>query len=187
MFPKYPRHADLRNAIARLRRGEIIAYPTEGVWGLGCDPQNRRAFRKILAAKRRTQSKGVLLVAASARQSGHYWSSGDPLQLDPAHFWPGTTLVLPASPHCPVWIRGKQSGVALRVSDHPAIRALCRQFRGAIVSTSANPAGLQPPRTLRKLRRYFSPHSVWALPARPGKRRHPSRILDARNGKILRS
>ena len=187
MLPKYPRRTDLRSAVARLRRGDIIAYPTEGVWGLGCDPQNRRAFRKILVTKRRARAKGVLLVAASASQGQRYWLSGDPLVLDPAQFWPGTTLVLPVSRLCPAWIRGKQSGVAIRVSDHPAIRTICRQFGGAIVSTSANPAGLRPPRTLRTLRRYFPSRSVWVLPARPGKKRHPSRILDARNGKILRS
>ncbi|MBU2784894.1 Sua5/YciO/YrdC/YwlC family protein, partial [Acidithiobacillus ferriphilus] len=61
MLPRHPRRQDIRRGIAHLRRGGVIAYPTEGVWGLGCDPRQRRALRRVLVLKRRPQHKGVLL------------------------------------------------------------------------------------------------------------------------------
>ncbi len=186
MLPRHPRRQALRKAVAELRRGGVLAYPTEGVWGLGCDPRNRRALRKILALKARPQKKGVLLVAANQAQTRFYWQATEPLALQPEAYWPGTTLVLPASRPCPAWIRGQHDGIALRVSAHPGIRALCRAFGGAIVSTSANPAGKRPARSLRELRRHFG-RDLLTLPARLGGQGRPSRIIDARSGKILRS
>ena len=186
MLPRSPRRADLRRAVACLRRGEVLAYATEGVWGLGCDPQQLRAFRKILRLKGRTQQKGVLLITGQPQHTREYCRQDVPLALDPAAYWPGTTLVWPASGHCPRWIRGRHSGIALRVSAHPGVRRLSAKFGGAIVSTSANPAGKRPARSLRMVYRYFG-RRVTILPTRLGGARRPSRILDARSGKVLRS
>jgi L-threonylcarbamoyladenylate synthase len=186
MLHRHPRRAALRKAAAQLRRGGVLAYPTEGVWGVGCDPRNRRAFRKVLALKKRPQKKGVLLVAATVGQTLPYWQAKQPLALQPGDHWPGTTLVLPASAHCPTWIRGRHDGIALRVSSHAGVRALCRAFGAPIVSTSANPAGKRPARSLRELYRYFG-RNIVVLPARLGGQGRPSRIIDARSGKILRS
>lgn len=185
MLPRYPRRQDIRRGVAHLRRGGVIAYPTEGVWGLGCDPRQRRALRRILVLKGRPQHKGVLLVAGRAAETRRYWSAQgiDPARL--AQFWPGTTLVLPATPKVPFWIRGHHKGIAVRISTHPAIATLSRAFGGAMVSTSANPAGRQPARSLRTLYRYFG-GSLWVLSARLGHQRRPSRIIDARSGHILR-
>ncbi|MCK9188551.1 Sua5/YciO/YrdC/YwlC family protein [Acidithiobacillus sp.] len=185
MLPRHPHRQDVRRGVAHLRRGGVIAYPTEGVWGLGCDPRQRRALRRILALKGRPQHKGVLLVAGRTAETRHYWSAQgiDPALL--AQLWPGTTLVLPAAPTAPFWIRGRHESVAVRISTHPAIVVLSRVFGGAIVSTSANPAGYQPARDLRTLYRYFG-RSLWVLPARLGGQRRPSRMVDARSGHVLR-
>ncbi len=185
MLPRHPRRQDIRRGVEHLRRGGVIAYPTEGVWGLGCDPRQRRALRRILALKGRPQHKGVLLVAGRAVETRHYWSAQgiDPALL--ARLWPGTTLVLPAAPKVPFWIRGRHEGIAVRISTHPAIVVLSRVFGGAMVSTSANPAGQQPARDLRTLYRYFG-RSLWVLPARLGGQRRPSRMVDACSGRVLR-
>ncbi len=186
MLPRQPRRRALRRAVSCLRRGEVLAYPTEGVWGLGCDPRQRRAFRKILRLKRRPQKKGVLLITGHQRHTYDYWQRDIPLCLDPAQYWPGTTLVLPARARCPSWIRGRHRGIAMRVSAHPGVCRLSAAFGAAIVSTSANPAGKKPARSLRQVLRYFGGR-VTILPARLGGQRRPSRILDARSGKLLRS
>ena len=185
MLPRHPRRQDIRRGVAHLRRGGVIAYPTEGVWGLGCDPRRRRALHRILALKGRPRHKGVLLVAGRTAETRRYWSAQDTDQALLARFWPGTTLVLPATPRVPFWIRGRHTGVAVRISSHSAIVALSRVFGGAMVSTSANPAGRQPARDLRTLYRYFG-RSLWVLPARLGQQQHPSRIVDARSGRVLR-
>ncbi|MBU2828293.1 L-threonylcarbamoyladenylate synthase [Acidithiobacillus ferriphilus] len=185
MLPRHPRRQDIRRGIAHLRRGGVIAYPTEGVWGLGCDPRQRRALRRVLVLKRRPQHKGVLLVAGRVAETRRYWSAQGIDPALPAQLWPGTTLVLPATPKVPFWIRGRHESIAVRISTHPAIVALSHAFGGAIVSTSANPAGQQPARDLRTLYRYFG-RSLWILPARLGRQRRPSRIVDARSGRILR-
>ena len=185
MLPRHPHRQDVRRGVAHLRRGGVIAYPTEGVWGLGCDPRQRRALRRILALKGRPQHKGVLLVAGSTAETRHYWSAQGIGPALLAQLWPGTTLVLPAAPTAPFWIRGRHESIAVRISTHPAIVALSRVFGGAIVSTSANPAGQQPARDLRTLYRYFG-RSLWVLPARLGGQRRPSRMVDARSGRVLR-
>ncbi|MEY2341203.1 L-threonylcarbamoyladenylate synthase [Acidithiobacillus sp. IBUN Pt1247-S3] len=186
MLPRNPRRADLRRAVACLRRGEVLAYPTEGVWGLGCDPKQLPAFRKILRLKGRAQKKGVLLITGQDQHTHRYCERDAPLALNPADYWPGTTLVLPACAQCPRWIRGRHSGIALRVSAHPAVQQLSAAFGGAIVSTSANPAGKRPARSLREVYRYFG-RRVTVLSARLGGARRPSTIIDARSGKVLRS
>ncbi|MCL5979697.1 MAG: Sua5/YciO/YrdC/YwlC family protein [Gammaproteobacteria bacterium] len=184
---KGPSRRSLRRAVAALRRGAVIAYPTEGVWGLGCDPRNRRAVKRLLAVKGRPQKKGLLLVAGRFSQSETYvtaWREAA-IQERMATLWPGTTLVLPGSCRAPIWLRGRHPGVAVRVSRHPGVVALCRAFHGAIISTSANPAGKVPARSRHQLHRYFG--RLVVLPGQLGGARQPSRIVDARSGRVLRS
>lgn len=185
MLGRYPRRQELRQLVAHLRRGGVIAYPTEGVWGLGCDPRQRQALHRILQLKKRPQHKGVLLIAGRFCETSRYWSDAGVPAARLAEYWPGTTLVLPARPQVPVWIRGRHHSVAVRVSQHPGVCALTRAFGGAIVSTSANRAGQQPARDLRTIRRYFGTR-IPVLHARLGGQRRPSRIVDARTGQILR-
>ncbi len=185
MLSRTPGRQEIRRLVAHLRHGGIIAYPTEGVWGLGCDPRQRRALQRILRLKKRPQGKGVLLIAGRRSETTVYWSAARIHEAVLARYWPGTTLVLPASRRAPVWIRGKHHSVAIRVSEHPAVAALSRTFGGAIVSTSANRAGQQPARDLRTIRRYFGAN-LPVLHARLGGQRRPSQIVDAQSGQILR-
>lgn len=131
-----------------LQRGGVLAYPTEAVWGLGCDPDNEAAVLRLLELKQRPVDKGLILVAAHL----------DPLRrwldlpgLPPERLaivlasWPGPhTWVMPAATGAPPWITGGRDSIAVRISAHPVVAALCEQFGGALVSTSANLGG-EPP------------------------------------------
>lgn len=143
---------DMSAAVAALRRSGVVAYPTEAVWGLGCDPFDEAAVRRLLAIKQRSVDKGLILVAASPVQ---FEGLLDWERLPPARrtavlaSWPGpNTWVVPATARVPAWVTGahpgEARGVAVRVSAHPAVVALCEAFGAPLVSTSANLSG-QPP------------------------------------------
>ena len=123
-----------------LNAGGVIAYPTEGVWGLGCDPNNPDAVAKLLQIKHRPVEKGLILVAAEISQFEPYLqqvSSEQRRRLEAG--WPGPiTWLVPDNGTVPSWIRGQHQAVALRVSAHSLVAELCRAVGGPIVSSSAN-------------------------------------------------
>ena len=132
-------------AADRLRKGAVVAYPTEGVWGLGCDPRDEAAVLRLLAIKQRPVDKGLILIAANLEQLRPFLDL-DALPADRRAAvlasWPGPhTWVMPARTAAPRWITGAHAGIAVRVSAHPPVVALCTAFGGALVSTSANLAG----------------------------------------------
>ena len=173
-----------------LRRGGVIAYPTEAVWGLGCDPFDETAVLRLLALKQRAVDKGLILIAASASQFDGLldWDAlPDDRRVAVHASWPGPhTWIVPATGRVPRWITGAHDGVAVRVSAHPVVVALCAAFAAPLVSTSANPAGAPPPRTLAG----FDPALLSALDGivagDTGGRDRPSDIRDARSGAALR-
>jgi L-threonylcarbamoyladenylate synthase len=142
-------------AVAALRRGGVVAYPTEAVWGLGCDPFDEVAVVRLLALKQREVAKGLILVAADVAQFDDLadWDALTDMQRDAVlASWPGPhTWIVPATARAPRWITGDHDGIALRISAHPLVVALCKGFGAAIVSTSANRAGAPPPRTVDEL------------------------------------
>ena len=178
------------DAVAALLRGGVIAYPTEGVWGLGCDPRDEAATLRLLALKQRDVEKGLILIAADEAQLAPYI---DMAALDDAQrtavraSWPGAhTWIVPASPAAPRWITGAHAGIAVRVSAHPLVVALCKAFAGALVSTSANRAGAPAAQRVEQL----DPHIVAGVDAllagETGGLARPSEIRDARSGSVLR-
>ena len=178
-------------AIRHLKAGDVIAYPTEAVWGLGCDPFDQYAVEKILSLKSRPVEKGVILVAASAEQLGFLLEPLTEVQRQKmALSWPGpNTWIVPHSNLVPPWISGKHDGVAIRVSAHPLVKALCDGFGGPIVSTSANPAGLPPPVSRWQVLRYFKNNSEldFVTQGVVGPSKQPSCIRDLLSGEILRA
>jgi L-threonylcarbamoyladenylate synthase len=175
-------------AARALRAGAVIAYPTEGVWGLGCDPLNRAAVERLLALKRRPVAKGLILIAAEAAMFEPLFYALSPAQrqqLDDS--WPGpSTWIVPDPDHrAPAWIRGRHDSLALRVTAHPLASRLSRAFGGPIVSTSANPAGLAPALTAYAVRRYFG-GLVMIVPGETGGSKTPSTIRDLCSGRVLR-
>ncbi|MCD9033723.1 Sua5/YciO/YrdC/YwlC family protein [Luteimonas sp. Y-2-2-4F] len=178
------------DAARRLRAGAVLAYPTEAVWGLGCDPFDEAAVRRLLAIKSRPPDKGLILVAAEPAQLDGLvdWASLPPARRDAvAASWPGPhTWVVPAAARVPRWITGEHDGVAVRCSAHPQVAALCRAFGGALVSTSANSAGAPPPRTLGALEPALREAIDGVVEGESGDLDRPTPIRDARDGRALR-
>lgn len=178
----------LDEAAELLRTGGVLAYPTEAVFGLGCDPDNRTAFEKIFALKQRPPEQGVLLIAASFQQIED-WIDAPPEAISRAlDTWPGAyTWVFPRSPRVPEWVAGGHSGIALRVTAHAGAAALCRAFGGPIVSTSANIHGQPPARSARECEAMFGSALDGILHGETGGLSRPTPIADAVTGAIIRS
>lgn len=178
----------VKRAARCMKRGGVIAYPTEGVWGLGCDPNNAEAVARILELKQRPWHKGLILLAGEVTHFSSLIERLDKgLQQRLLETWPGPlTWLVPAGELVPAWIRGRFETVALRVTDHPMAGALSRAFGGPIVSTSANPAGKPEARTALEVRRYFRDRLDDVTPGRVGGRTQPSQIRDLVSGERLR-
>lgn len=172
---------------AHLRRGGVIAYPTESCYGLGCDPRNRRAVMKILRMKGRPQHKGLILIGADFGQLQSYAAPLTEAQwhkISPA--WPGpVTWLLPATSRTPPWLRGRHQSIAVRVTAHPLAARLCQRLNMALVSTSANRSGKKPARTATASAKFFGP-GVLVVPGLIGRRRRPSTIMDLMTGAVIR-
>jgi L-threonylcarbamoyladenylate synthase len=177
-----------RQIAAHLRRGGLIAYPTESCYGLGCDPSNRAAVLKLLRLKRRVQRKGLILIAYSYNQLARYVqplnaAEQSRLKDDGAQ---AITYLMPVKKSTPRWLRGSHDTLAVRLTAHSQARQLCRGVNSALVSTSANLSGMRPAKTYAQCQRLFG-DSVWVLPGLVGKRRQPSRILAWLDGRIIRN
>ena len=177
-----------------LKEGSVLAYPTEAVWGLGCDPYNEQAFYKILELKQRPIEKGVILLAGHIDQVSFLLDDLPPdIYQQVVESWTerspserATTWLLPIQhQHIPKWLIGNHEQVAVRVTTHSLCTALCNAFGGMIVSTSANLAGLAPARSLQEAHQYFK-QDVDYLNGDLGLSQQPSRILDSRTGKVIR-
>jgi L-threonylcarbamoyladenylate synthase len=182
--------ADLAIAVAALRAGGVVAYPTEAVYGLGCDPRNRGACEKLFALKARPSTQGVLLIAADFAQVESYidlaHTPDDALQRAQAT-WPGPqTWIFPRAPATPAWIAGAHAGIALRVTAHVGAAELCRAFGGALVSTSANRHGEAPARTAADVAAMFGTDLDAILNGNVGGLEQPTPIRDAISGTTVR-
>ena len=186
--PRPPGPHHLRVARHRLRRGGVLAYPTEGVFGIGCDPRNDAAVARVIRIKGRPATKGLLLIAASVEQALDHARALDPARMEPVlASWPGpVTWVLPARPGLSSLVTGGRDTVAVRVTAHPVAAALCRAFGGALVSTSANLSGRPPARTALAARRALGDRVDAVVPGRVDADGRPSTIRDARTGRTLR-
>jgi L-threonylcarbamoyladenylate synthase len=177
----------VRKVCAHVRRGGLIAYPTESCYGLGCDPRNYRAVRRLLRLKGRPQSKGLILIADRFSRLQRYVlppTAEQSRRLDQT--WPGPhTWLMPASRHAARWLRGRHESIAVRVTAHPDAAALCRILGSALVSTSANRSGLKPLKTYAACAKAFG-QSVLVLPGRVGARKNPSTIQHLLSGRIVR-
>jgi L-threonylcarbamoyladenylate synthase len=170
-----------------LLRGGVIAYPTESCYGLGCDPRNRRAVRRLLSLKQRSASKGLILIAAHPRQLRPYLATLTLSQSNRMHaLWPGpNTWLVPAARDCPTWLRGRHDTIAVRVTAHRGAARLCELAGMALVSTSANLSGGKSAKTAAECRRLFGKRTL-VIPGRIGARRRPSTIRDLFTGQIIR-
>ncbi|MEH6576234.1 MAG: Sua5/YciO/YrdC/YwlC family protein [Amphritea sp.] len=180
----------IRQAARAMHQGGVIAYPTEAVWGLGCDPFNETAVKHLLQIKRRPMHKGLILVAANLQQI-------EPLlrNLNPADrarvtsSWPGpVTWILPDPANLvPHWVKGNHSSVAVRVSNHYLVKSLCEEFGSMIVSTSANFSSRCPARDKLKVSIHFGKKVSAIVPGKLGNQDRPTQILSLDSNAPIRS
>lgn len=172
-----------------LREGRIIAYPTEAVFGLGCDPDNETAVRQLLTLKGRPLSAGLILIADRFERFEPYIKPvSSVLRRQAGSSWPGpVSWLFPRADSVPDWLAGKHDTIALRLTAHPLCRALCAAFEGAIVSTSANPSSAEPARSAGQVEEYFGSFLGGVVEGALGGDEKPSEIRDLVSGEVIRA
>lgn len=171
-----------------VRNGGVIAYPTEAVYGLGCDPDDAEAVFRILEMKDREVEKGLILIASEIEQVLPYLGLlTRKEQLAMQSVWPGpTTLILPASVYAPYWITGGRDSIAVRITAHKGVRRLCDELGHPLVSTSANVSGYPAIKYDWQIVSQFGRDIDGIYPSVLGDSDKPSRIMDVRSGQQLR-
>ena len=176
----------IRKAARIVTNDGVIAYPTEGVFGLGCRPDSMSAVGRILAMKRRKPTMGLVLIAANVEQLAGWSSVPLAAEMLRSSADRPVTYVVPASASVPWWIHGDHTGVAVRLAAHPVAAALCRAAATPLVSTSANVSGRAPACNMYVLRRQFGRLVDYVVPGHCGPARGPSEIRVLNTGITLR-
>lgn len=168
--------------------GGVIAYPTEAVFGLGCDPANLHAVQRLLEIKRRPAEKGLILIASHFDQVLPYLA--DDIHPSAEQMQAGNiTWVFPAKAETSTLLRGHHDTLAIRVTRHPLVRALCDQLSSALISTSANLTGEAPCYTAQAVLEQFQQHANQpdaVLDGPTSGQLNPTEIRDAISGTTLR-
>lgn len=171
-----------------LKKGGLVAYPTESCYGIGCLPVNMKAITRLIRLKKRPQHKGMIVVADQ-------WSRLQPLLKTPSEqtkmmldkAWPAPkTFLLPSKKNVLPVLRGRgRDKLAVRIPAHIGARGLCKELKTALVSTSCNRAGKRPCKTEREVKRQFG-NKVWIMSGLVGRYKQPSQIIDGETGQRLR-
>ena len=177
---------NIRLACQHVFTGNIIAYPTEAVFGLGCDPYQQQAVYKILALKNRPVEKGLILVGSQIEQFDDFIEPLSAEQKQKIHDNPSTSWIVPAA-NAPYWLRGRFSSLAIRLSAHPLVKRLCDHMQQPLVSTSANPAGKTPARNYRQVHHYFHNDVDMILADNIGALDKPTEIRELISNQIVRA
>ena len=179
----------IREAVRQLTAGGIIAYPTDTVYGLGCNPFSATAVLHLLAIKHRALQQGVILIGSDLKQ---FQTLLLPLtkttrnRITRASKQP-VTWVLPCQPDAPVWLTGQHDTLAIRITRHPVAALLCEQWGGPLVSTSANIHGRRPATRPLQVIKSFNGQLDYILYGSPGATNSPSTIRDGLTGEVLRT
>jgi L-threonylcarbamoyladenylate synthase len=179
---------DTAAAVEQLRAGHIIAYPTEAVYGLGCDPANETAIRTLLSLKGRPESAGFVLIASEFSQIQPWVSDIAPSLIDKAlQTWPGpVTWLFPRAAEVPDYVAGDHDTIAVRITAHEPSRDLCKAFASALISSSANHTAQRPARSIGEVEDYFGQNIAGILAGPLGGAEKPSEIRDLVSGRIIR-
>ncbi|WP_144392453.1 L-threonylcarbamoyladenylate synthase [Pleionea sediminis] len=176
----------IQHASHWVRAGGVIAYPTETVWGLGCDPFCQTAVDRILAVKQRAPEKGFIIIASEINQLRLLTStlSSENIQKLTSQPRP-TTWIMRAHERVPSWVTGGRATIAVRLTQDPFCQQLCNSV-GAIISTSANRSGKDPASSRWDCIRQFYHEVDWVVPGETPENSKPSRIIDMQTGAIIR-
>jgi L-threonylcarbamoyladenylate synthase len=175
--PDSSENIHLQQAVTRLKAGGVIAYPTEGVWGLGCLWTNEAAIKEILRLKQRPLEKGMIILCSGLSDIEEHLlpltaEHVQQIQQDSPH---PITWILPCKTSVSGSVRGQHESIAVRFSKHPQVRALCEGV-GPIISTSANPSGQDAAMTVEEVQNYFHDELSYILPGELGGFSKPSEI-----------
>jgi len=179
-------------AVNILHQGGVIAYPTEAVYGLGCDPQNITAVKKLLEIKQRQKEKGLILVASNFDQFKDYIQPlENNIEKKLLDSWENKiaamTWLVPTNKSVSEYLRGQFDTLAIRVSNHPVVRELCENFGGAIISTSANIATEEAARTAEQVQQIFGDKIDFIVEGETNIDARPSEIRHALTDEMIRS
>ena len=178
----------LDTAVRCLQSGGVIAYPTEAVFGIGCDPLQQQAVERLLAIKKRAVSKGLLLIGANFDQLAPWVRLADEQARALRQHWPfATTYLIEASDKVPDWISGGRNKVGVRVVGNPVAAALCERFGSPLVSTSANLSGRQEARSALQVRRQLGDQLDLIVEGNCDQAGKPSTIIDLATGAVIRA
>jgi len=178
----------IREAVRRIAAGGIIAYPTETIYGLGCDPFSGVSVLRLLALKQRDIAQGLILIASRFDQV-------EPLLLPLAAnvrkrvchaSVPPVSWLLPCTPEVPCWLRGEHASLVFRITIHPVAAALCHRWGGPLVSTSANVHGRPPATGPLAVRKAFHGRLEYVLHDSGPASHRASEIRDGITDTILR-
>tara|TARA_B100000676_G_C17966507_1_gene780692 strand:- start:536 stop:1081 length:546 start_codon:yes stop_codon:yes gene_type:complete len=168
------------------RNGGIIAYPTEAVYGLGCDPLNPEAVNRLLRIKQRSMRKGLIIIASKIEQILPYVALKDKWIKHIEKSWPGSqTWLIPVAENVPIWINGGKSLIACRVTAHPVANSICEHLGSAIISTSANKSKQRPAKTALQVR-MRCPEVDFIVSGELGDLKKPTPIYDITTGIKIR-
>ena len=180
-----PTPAGLRRAAQAMMRGEIVAYPTETLYGLAADPFSEPAVRRLFEAKGRTPSEPIPIIISDYRQlamaAGH---TGPEAESYAQAFWPGPlSLIFPRSRHLPDCLCAANGTVCIRFTSSSVALSLARAFGGPITATSANRSGAPPATRPEDVK---LPHVTVCIDGGELTGDLPSTIFDPRSGLVLR-
>ena len=179
---------DIPTAVSQLQAGHVIAYPTEAVYGLGCDPFNETAVRKLLSLKGRQASAGFVLIASDFSQLKPWIADIDDVLLERAMAsWPGpVTWLFPRAAGVADYVAGDHDTIAVRITAHETSHTLCKAFESALISSSANHTSAPPARSAGEVEDYFGHFLGGILKGPLGGSERPSEIRDLLSGKVIR-
>ena len=178
---------DLRAAAEVIKAGGVVAYPTESCYGLGCDPRQHLAVRRLLHLKRRRWEQGLILISATLQQLLRYVDCDKRQLLQADAVWPGpVTWLMPARSGVSPWLTGANATIAVRITAHRGAASLCKHAGMALVSTSANRHGRPPARSAGAVYREFGDKVDFILAGNLGGRENPSEIRDLVTNQVIR-
>ena len=178
----------IKRAALQLLDGKVLAYPTDTTWALGCDPENETATLRLLAITERPPEQGLILLAGSVAQIEHLLDGLSSKQRRAiVASWPGPArwLVPDVNDEIPAWIKGASGNVALAVSAHPLVQALCLEFDGPVLSISASRGTDVAARSALQVVKHFGKDIDGVLHGKPGGLTPPDSIIDARSGRVV--
>ena len=173
-----------------VEQGAVIAYSGDTIWGFGCHPLRPDSVDQILQIKRRSANKGLILLSSELEFCLPYIDnnlSTESINLLQQSKSKPTTWLIPASLHCPAWLRGEYPTIAIRITNHPFIQALCKNIKSPIVSTSANLTGKTPVRNSIQANRLFADQLDFIVTGYESGTGRASEIKSLQTGDTIRS